>query len=76
MMSCTVSAVWSHPILSLCYTEHNPSHGAVLSGRITFVAMSKSDQLDRHCTVEMHCSDLHVCRRFSNARACIRNTLA
>jgi hypothetical protein len=45
MMSCTASAAWSHPVLSLCCTEHGPYCGAVLSGRITSVAMFKSDQL-------------------------------
>jgi hypothetical protein len=66
MMSCTVSATWSHPVLSLCCIEYGPYHGAVLSGRITSIAMYRSGQLGRHCTVEMHCSGLHVCRRFSN----------
>jgi hypothetical protein len=71
MISCTASAAWSRPVLSLCYTEPDPSRGAVLSGRITTVAMSRSGQLGRRCTVEKHCSGLHVCRRLSNARACL-----
>jgi hypothetical protein len=51
MMSCPVSAAWSCPILSLCCTEPDPSRGAVLSSRITTVAMHKSGQLGRRCTV-------------------------
>jgi hypothetical protein len=45
MMSCTASAVWSRPVLSFYCTEHDPSRGAVLSGHITAVAMSRSGQL-------------------------------
>jgi hypothetical protein len=44
-MSCTTSAAWSRPVLLLCYTEHGPSRGVVLSGHITTVAMSMSGQL-------------------------------
>jgi hypothetical protein len=76
MMSCPVSAAWNRPVLSLCCIEHGPSRDVVLSGHITAVAMSRSGQLDRRCTVGMHCSGLHVCRRFSNARACLGNTRA
>jgi hypothetical protein len=76
MMSCTALAAWSRPVLSLCCTEHGPYRGAVLSGRITSVVMSRSGQLGRHCTIEPHCSGLQVCRRFSNARACLENTRA
>jgi hypothetical protein len=43
MMSYTVSAVWSHHVLSFCCTEYGPSYGVVLSGHITTVAMSRSD---------------------------------
>jgi hypothetical protein len=50
-MSCTTSVAWSCPVLSLCCTEHGPYRGAVLSGHITSVAMSRSDQLGRCCTV-------------------------
>jgi hypothetical protein len=60
MMSCTASAAWSRAVLSLCCTEHGPSRGAVLSGRIIIVAMYRSGQLGRRCTVGMHCSGLHV----------------
>jgi hypothetical protein len=60
MMSCTASAAWSHPVLSLCYTEHDSYRDAVLSGRITSVAMSRSGQLGRRCTIEPHCSGMHV----------------
>jgi hypothetical protein len=76
MMSCTTSIVWSRPILSLCCTEYGMYCGVVLSDRITSVAISRSSQMGRRCTVETHCSGLHVCRRFSNARACLRNTQA
>jgi hypothetical protein len=44
-MSSMASAAWSRPVLSLCCTEHGPSRGAVLSGRITSVAMFRSGQL-------------------------------
>jgi hypothetical protein len=60
MMSCTVSVAWSHPVLSLGCTKHGSYRGAVLSGRITPVAMSMSGQLGRHCTIEPHCSGLHI----------------
>jgi hypothetical protein len=60
MMSYTTSAAWSRPVLSLCCTKHGPSRGAVLSGHITVVAMSRSGQLDRRCTIELHCSGMHV----------------
>jgi hypothetical protein len=43
MMSCLASAVWSHHISSPCYTKHGQCCGAVLSGRITTVVMSRSD---------------------------------
>jgi hypothetical protein len=58
MMSCTTSAGWSRPVSSPCYTEHGQRHGAILSGRITTVAMSSSGQLGRHCTVEPNCSGM------------------
>jgi hypothetical protein len=58
MMSCTASATWSRTVSSHCYTEHGQHCGAVLSGRITTVAMFKSDQLSLHCTVEPNCSDM------------------
>jgi hypothetical protein len=45
--SSTASAAWSRPVLSLCCTEHDPYRGAVLSGRITTVAMCRSGQLGR-----------------------------
>jgi hypothetical protein len=60
MMSCTTSAAWSHPVSSPCCTEHGHRYGAVLSGRITTIAISMSDQLGRRCTVEPHCSGMHV----------------
>jgi hypothetical protein len=58
MMSYTASAAWSRPVSSPCYTEHGQSCGAVLSGCITTVAMSKSGQLSLRCTVEPSCSGL------------------
>jgi hypothetical protein len=58
MMSCTTSAAWSRPVSSPCYTEHGQRCGAVLSGRITTVAMSRSGQLGICCTVEPNCSGL------------------
>jgi hypothetical protein len=60
MMSCTALASWSRPVLSLCCTEHGPSCGAVLASHITIVAISRSGQLGRRCTLEPHCSGLHV----------------
>jgi hypothetical protein len=59
-MSCTTSAMWSRPVLSLCCTERGTTRGAVLSGHITTVDMYMSGQLDRHCTIKSHCSGLHV----------------
>jgi hypothetical protein len=67
MMSSTMSAAWSRPVLSLCCTEHGMHCGAVLLGRITSIAMSRSGQLGRRCTIGTRCSDLHICRHFSNA---------
>jgi hypothetical protein len=58
MMSCMASAAWSHPISSLCCTEHGQRRCAVLLGRITTVVMSRNDQLDQCCTVEPHCSGM------------------
>jgi hypothetical protein len=60
MISCTASAAWSHYVLSLCCTKPGPSRCAVLSGRITTVAMSKSGQLGLCCTVELNCSGIHA----------------
>jgi hypothetical protein len=51
MMSCGASVVWSHLVLSHCYTEHDHGRGIVLSGRITIVAISNSGQLSQWCTV-------------------------
>jgi hypothetical protein len=58
MMSCTTSVAWSRPVSSPCYTEHGQRCGAVLSGRITTVAMSSSGQLSLRYTVEPNCSGL------------------
>jgi hypothetical protein len=76
MMSYTTSTAWSHPVLLLCCTEHGLYRGGILSGHITSAAMSRSVQLGRCYTVEMQCSGLHICRRFSNARVCLGNTCA
>jgi hypothetical protein len=61
MMSCTMSAAWSRPISSPCYTKHGQRCAAVLSGHITTVAMSRSGQLRLCCTVEPNCSGLSAC---------------
>jgi hypothetical protein len=55
-MSCTVSAAWSRPVLSLCYTEHDLYRGVILSDRITSVGMSRSGLLGQRCTIETHYS--------------------
>jgi hypothetical protein len=43
-------------VSSPCCTEHGQRCGAILSGRITTVAMSRSGQLGRRCTIELNCS--------------------
>jgi hypothetical protein len=58
MMSSTASRAWNHLVLLLCCTEPAPSRGVVLPGRVTTVAMSRSDQLGMRCTVEPNCSGL------------------
>jgi hypothetical protein len=58
MMSCMTSAAWSRHVSSPCYTEYGQCCGAVLSGHITTVAMSRSDQLGLCCTVEPNCTDM------------------
>jgi hypothetical protein len=58
MMSCTASAAWSRSVSSPYYTKHGQHCGAVLSGRITTVTMSRSGQLGLHCTVEPNCSGM------------------
>jgi hypothetical protein len=58
MMPCTTSAAWRRYVSSPCYTEHGQRYGAVLTGHITTVAMSRSDQLAMRCTVEPNCSGL------------------
>jgi hypothetical protein len=60
MMPCTALAALSRHVLSLCCTEYDQRCGAVLSGRITTVAMSRSGQLGLCCTVEPNCSSMHV----------------
>jgi hypothetical protein len=61
MVSYTTSATWSHPVSSPYYTEYDQHCGAVLSGRITTIAMSRSGQLGLRCTVEPNCSGMSVC---------------
>jgi hypothetical protein len=51
MISYAALAVCSRPVLSYCYTEHRQWYGVALSDRITTIAISKSGQLDRRCTV-------------------------
>jgi hypothetical protein len=58
MMSCMTSAAWSRLVSPPCYTEHGQCCGAVLSGRITTVAISMSGQLGLCCTVEPNCSGM------------------
>jgi hypothetical protein len=58
MMSCTALVAWSRPVSPPCYTEYGQRCGAVLSGRITTIAMSRSGQLGLCCIVELNCSDL------------------
>jgi hypothetical protein len=58
MMSYTASAALSHPVSLSCCTEHGQRCGAVLSGRITTVGMSRSDQLGMRYTIESNCSDM------------------
>jgi hypothetical protein len=57
-MSCTASAAWSRHVSSPCYIEHGQRCGAVLTGRITTVVMSRSRQLGMRCTVEPNCSGM------------------
>jgi hypothetical protein len=61
MMSCTTSATWSRPVPSPCYTEHGQRYGAILSGHITTVVISRSGQLGLRCTVEPNCSGMSAC---------------
>jgi hypothetical protein len=58
MMFYTVSAAWSRPVFSPCYTEHGQCYSVVLSGRITTVTISRSGQLGLHYTIELNCSGL------------------
>jgi hypothetical protein len=51
VLSCAASAVWSHPVLSHCCTEHGQRCGVALSGHITTIAIFKSCQLGRWCTI-------------------------
>jgi hypothetical protein len=62
MMSCTTSTAWSHLVSSPCYTERGQRCGAVLSGRITIVGMSRSGQLGLRCTVELNRSGMSMSR--------------
>jgi hypothetical protein len=46
------------PVSSPCYTEHGQRCGAILLGRITTVAMSRSGQLGPRCTIEPNYSGI------------------
>jgi hypothetical protein len=61
MMSYLTSAAWSSLVLSLCCTKPDSSRVAILSGRITAVATSRSGQLDLRYTVKPNCSGLSAC---------------
>jgi hypothetical protein len=58
MMSYTTLAAWSRPVSSPYYTEYGQRCGAVISGCITTVAISRSGQLRLCCTVESNCSGM------------------
>jgi hypothetical protein len=58
MMSCTASTAWSRPVSSPYYTEYGQRCGAILSDRITTVAMSRSGKLGMCCTIELNCSSM------------------
>jgi hypothetical protein len=58
MMSYTALVAWSSPVSSPYCTKHGQRRGALLSGRITTVAISRSGQLGRHCTIEPNCSGM------------------
>jgi hypothetical protein len=58
MMSCMTLAAWSRHVSSPCYTEHSQHCGAVLLGRITTIAISRSGQLGMRYTVEPNCSGM------------------
>jgi hypothetical protein len=60
MMSYTTSAAWSRHVFPPCYTEHGQRCGAILSGRITTIVMSRSGQLGLCCTVEPNCSGMYA----------------
>jgi hypothetical protein len=76
MTSFMTSVVWSCPVLSFCCTEHDPSRDAVLSGHITVVAMSRSGQLGRRCTVAANTyvdsSVTHECALETREPSCVR----
>jgi hypothetical protein len=79
MMSFATSAVWSRPDLSHCCTEHGQRRGVAMSGHITTVAISKSGQLGRRCTVAacphvLRANDSSGVRRLGNVRSCLGNT--
>jgi hypothetical protein len=58
MMPYMASAAWSRPVSSPYRNEHGQCCGAVVSGRISTVAMTRSGQLDLCCTVEPNCSGM------------------
>jgi hypothetical protein len=69
MMSCTASAACSRHVSSPCYIEHGQRCGAILSGHITTIVMSMSDQLGLRCTVEPNCNDLSAGALVTHDRA-------
>jgi hypothetical protein len=60
-MSYTVLAAWSHPVSLSYYTERGQRCGAIMSGRITTIAMSRSGQLGLCYTIEPNCSSMSAC---------------
>jgi hypothetical protein len=69
MISYTTLAAWSRlqrqqcgVVLSYHSAARNMAQrrGAILSGHITTVAMSRSGQLGRRYTLEPHCCGMHV----------------
>jgi hypothetical protein len=73
MTSYTASSAWSRPISSPCCSEHGQRRGALLSGRITTVAIFRSSQLGRYCTIESNCSSMSA--RLASASVTRERTL-
>jgi hypothetical protein len=73
MTSYTASSAWSRPVSSPCCSEHGQRRGALLSGRITTVAIFRSSQLGRYCTIESNCSSMSA--RLASASVTRERTL-